>query len=66
MRTGSIGLYNGIMYFNYLYYKVAFSVVFFFHFELYGEKQGLSKFNFLTDTRKLKSYNYFNLPSRLI
>jgi len=65
MRTGRIGLFNGIMYFNYLYYKVAL-FFFFYHFELYGEKQGLSKFNLLTDTRKLKSYNYLNLPSSLI
>jgi hypothetical protein len=65
LRTGNIGLFNGVMYFNWLYYIVAFSV-FYFHFELYGEKQGLSKFNLLTDTRKLKSYNYLNLPSSLL
>ena len=29
MRTGSIGLFNGVLYFNYLYYKVAFSGFFF-------------------------------------
>ena len=38
----------------------------FFYFELYGEKQGLSKLNLLTDTRKLKSYNYLNLPNSLM
>jgi len=32
MHTGSIGLFNGALCFNYLYYKVAFSV--FFYFEL--------------------------------
>lgn len=29
LRTGSIGLFNGVLYFNYLYYKVAFSGFFF-------------------------------------
>lgn len=56
MHTGSIGLFNGALCFNYLYYKAAFSVFFFI----------LSCMYFLTDTRKLKSYNYFNLPNSLM
>lgn len=34
-----------------------------FYFELYDEKQGFSKLNLLTDTRKLKSYNYLISPN---
>jgi hypothetical protein len=66
MHTGSIGLFNGILYFNYLYYKVAFSMCVCFILSCMVKKQGLSKFNLLTDTRKLKSYNYLNLPNSLM
>jgi hypothetical protein len=33
MHTGSIGLFNDALCFNYLYYKVAFSVLFLFWVE---------------------------------